>query len=229
MKHTLAFISLLAISPLTFAEDLAQMGIVSLDTSASMDVENDELITRLQVFEQGKDPAKLTDMVNKKTALVLDAVKNFNAIQAETSNYTTQPVYDEGKIASWRVSQQLTLETRQFDQMSQFIADINTLANIQSMQFMVSDDRAEKVKTDLLKQAISKFKDKAQLISTEFDRSGYEIVSISIDGNSFTPMPMMERANMMSADMRVKAAPAALAGGSNEISVNIRGSIKLNQ
>ena len=159
MKKTLALISLLAISPLSFAEDVLQLGMVTLDTSASMDVENDELITRLQVFEQGKDPAKLTNMVNKKTALVLDAVKNFNAIKAETSNYSTQPIYDDGKIASWRVSQQLTLETRQFDQMSQFIADINTLANIQSMQFMVSDDRAEQVKTDLLKQAISKFKD----------------------------------------------------------------------
>lgn len=229
MKKTLALISLLAISPLSFAEDGLQLGMVTLDTSASMDVENDELITRLQVFEQGKDPAKLTNMVNKKTALVLDAVKNFKAIKAETSNYSTQPIYDDGKIASWRVSQQLTLETRQFDQMSQFIADINTLANIQSMQFMVSDDRAEKVKTELLKQAISKFKDKAKLISHEFDRSGYEIVSISIDGNAFNPMPMMERANMMSADMQMKGAPAALAGGSNEVSVNVRGSIKLNQ
>lgn len=228
MKPTLAFISLLMLSPMGFADDQPQLGIINLDASATRDVENDELVTRLQVIEDGRDPAKLTDLVNQKTALVLDAVKNFPDIEAETSGYNTRPIYDNGKITAWQVSQQLTLETGNFDQMSQFIADISSLANIQAMQFQVSDEKAEQVKQELLRQAIANFKDKAKLVASEFDRSGYELVNLSIDGNYFTPRPVMERAAMMSADAMGKGAPAALAGGSNEVSVTVRGSIQLN-
>lgn len=228
MKSTLAFISLLMLSPMALADEQRPMGIINLDASASQDVENDELVTRLQVIEDGRDPAQLTDLVNQKTALVLDAVKNFKDIEAETSSYNTRPIYKNGSITSWQVSQQLTLETGHFDQMSQFIADISSLANIQAMQFQVSDDKAEQVKQALLKQAISNFKDKARLVAGEFDRSGYELVNLSIDGNYFTPRPVMERAAMMSADVAGKGAPAALAGGSNEVSVTVRGSIQLD-
>ena len=223
MKPTLAFLTLFLLSPLAMADQQMQLGIINLDASASQDVDNDELVTRLQVIEDGRDPAQLTDLVNQKTALVLDAVKNFKDIEAETSSYNTRPVYKNGNISSWQVSQQLTLETGNFDQMSQFIADISSLANIQAMQFQVSDDKAEQVKQDLLKQAIANFRDKASLIASEFDRSGYELVNLSIDGNYFSPRPVMERAAMMSADVASKGAPAALAGGSNEVSVTVRG------
>lgn len=228
MKSTLALIPLLMLSPVSFADQQMQLGIVNLDASASRDVENDELVTRLQVIEDGRDPAKLTDLVNQKTALVLDAVKNFQNIEAETSSYNTRPIYDNGKIASWQVSQQLTLETSNFDEMSQFVGDISSLANIQSMQFQVSDDKAEEVKQTLLKEAIANFKNKAKLVATEFGRSGYELVNLSVDGNNFTPRPVMERAVMMSADAMGKSAPAALAGGKNEVSVTVRGSIQLD-
>lgn len=228
MKSTLALIPLLMLSPVSFADQQMQLGIVNLDASASRDVENDELVTRLQVIEDGRDPAKLTDLVNQKTALVLDAVKNFQNIEAETSSYNTRPIYDNGKIASWQVSQQLILETSNFDEMSQFVGDISSLANIQSMQFQVSDDKAEEVKQALLKEAIANFKNKAKLVATEFERSGYELVNLSIDGNNFTPRPVMERAVMMSADAMSKSAPAALAGGKNEVSVTVRGSIQLD-
>ena len=228
MKPQLALITLLFITTPSFADEQIPMGIVNLDASASIDVDNDELLTRLQVIEDGRDPAQLSDLVNQKTALVLDAVKHFSDIRAETTGYQTRPIYDNGKITSWQVSQQLTLETANFAQMSQFIADINALATIQAMQFQVSDEKAEQVKQVLLKEAISKFKQKAHLISAEFDRKGYELVNVSIDGNYLTPRPVMERAVMLSGDAMGKAAPAALAGGTNEISVTVRGSIQLN-
>lgn len=228
MKNAILLVCLMFMTTLTLADGHSQQyGLVSLDASATVDVVNDELITRLQVFEEGQNSATLTNLVNKKTALVLDAVKHFKDIKAETSSYSTRPLYNDGKIKSWQVTQQLTLETSNFEQMSQFIADISSLANIQSMQFRVSKVKAEKVKQDLLKQAISNFKDKATLITTEFNRPAYELVSLSIDGNHITPMPVMERTAMMSADSMRKGTPAALSGGSNEVSVQVRGTIQL--
>ncbi|GAB4290187.1 MAG: hypothetical protein Kow0083_03100 [Methylophaga sp.] len=228
MKHSIALIFVLLLSPLAQADNAMQLGIVNLDASASLEVENDELVTRLEVLESGRDPAKLSNLVNQKTALVLDAIKNFKAIEAETSSYNTRPIYDNGKIISWQVSQRLTLETHDFDQMSQLIGTISDMANIQSMQFRVSDSKAEEIRQTLLKEALAKFQSKAKLIANEFGRSGYELVNLSIDGNHFTPRLMMERAPMMAADSMSKGAPAALAAGKNDITLTVRGSIQLN-
>jgi predicted secreted protein len=228
MYKSFALAALFIFSPLAVADAHGpQYGMVNLTASASADVINDELVTRLQVIEDGSDPAKLTNLVNKKTALVLDAVKNFKDISAKTSSYSTRPLYHDGKVKSWQVTQQLTLETANFEQMSQFIADISTLANIQSMHFQVSQQKAESVKQTLTKQAIQNFKDKAMLVATEFERSGYELVNLSINGNHFRPMPVMERSTMMMADSLQKSAPAALSGGSNEVSVQVNGSVQL--
>jgi len=229
MRKPLALLSLLFFSPFVVADNPSQQyGMVSLDASASADVVNDELVTRLQVIEDGSNPAKLTDLVNKKTALVLDAVNNFDAIKAETSSYNTRPLYHDGEISSWQVTQHLTLETDNFEQMSQFIADISSLANIQSMQFQVSQEQAERIKQDLVKQAIANFKQKALLVATQFDRSGYELVNLSINGNHFRPMPVMERSTLMMADSMQKGTPAALSGGTNEVSIQVSGTIQLN-
>jgi predicted secreted protein len=227
MKNTFAFLIMLFITPLAAAENAMQYGLINLDASATTDVSNDELITHLQVIEDGRDPAKLTSLVNKKTGLVLDALENFKAISAKTSNYNTRPLYHEGEISSWQVSQQLTLETSDFEQMSQFIAEINSLANIQSMQFRVSRQQAEQVKQALLKEAIGKFKNKAKLVADQFDSPKYQLVSLSVDGNHISPMPVMERATMMAADASGKGVPAALSAGSNEVTVQVRGTVQL--
>ena len=96
------------------------------------------------------------------------------------------------------------------------------------MHFQVSDSKAESIKQELLKEAIGKFRTKARLVAGEFDRSGYELVNLSIDGNDFTPRPMMERATMMASDSMSKSAPAALAGGKNDVTLTVRGSVQLN-
>lgn len=228
MKKSLVLLAGMLLSPLALAEDVPY-NMVSFDASATQDVVNDELITTLEVIEDGSDPTKLTDMVNKKSAMVLDAVKHFKDIKAETSNYHTQPLYNEGKIQSWKVTQQVTLETANFDEMSQLIADISSLANIQSMQFRVSDKQAEIIKRDLLNQAITNFRDKAKQITHQFEHNKYELVSLSVDGNNFSPMPVMDRAVYMSAQSSSKRAPAALSGGTNEISVQVRGTIQFQQ
>ena len=228
MKKPVIFIASLLLSPLALANDV-QYGMISLDASATEEVANDEMVTTLEVFEDGKDVGKLSDLVNKKTTLLLDAVKEYQAVKAETTNYNTNPIYDDGDIKSWQVSQQITLETGDFEQMSQLLADINSLAHIQSMQFRVSDKQVEAVKKSLLKEAIQNFRNKADEIKNQFDSSDYKLVSLSVNGNNYRPMPMMARQQSyaVSAASAKEAAPAALSGGTNEVSVQVNGTIQL--
>jgi predicted secreted protein len=217
------FISLLTALPLQAAE--LQYGLINLDAAAEIAVDNDELYVQLQVVEQGPQTAKLTQMVNTKTTLLLDAIKHFPAIEAKTTQYTTRPMYRDGKIYQWQVTQTVALKTQTFSQMSELIADIDSLAQIQSMQFRVSTHETERVKNQLIQQAIAQFKAKARLITESLGKTDYVLVNMNVDTPyANTPQPMLERSVMMAADM--KSVPAAIQGGTNLVRVSVSGSIQ---
>lgn len=219
--------AVLLFTALPVSAEQMQYGMINLSASAETEVSNDELSVQLQVFEQGEQTAKLSDLVNTKTALVLDALKNFPDISAKTSNYNTRPIYDNGKIKAWQVTQTISLKTADFAQMSKLIGDINSMAQIQSMQFGVSKAKTDEAKQSLIKQAINDFKTKAQLVANEFDESGYDLVSLSVDSGYQTPRPMMSQMMMADEASAKRGIPAALQGGSNTVSVTVSGTIQL--
>ncbi len=210
---------------LTVSADDHTYNQISLQTSASKDVANDVLVAVLVVQENGHQAATLADRVNKKMADVLAKAERVKAVESHTTSYNSQPLYKNGKINSWQVSQQIKLTSQDFEQLGKLIADVNELARVQSMTFKVSDQRIEATKEELTKTAIAKFKTKAQLITEQFGKSDYQLVHVSIGGNQSMPQPVrMER--MMMADS-AKAAPPATSAGTNKITVNINGTIEL--
>lgn len=225
MKKILPLL-LIALFAVPLQANELQYGIITLSASAQTEVDNDELYVQLQVFEQGLNSGELTNLVNTKTALVLDTLKAFPDIEAKTTQYNTRPIYRDGKIRHWQVTQNLALKTEKFEQMSEFIGALDNLANIQSMQFRISRTQSEYTKASLTKTAITKFKAKAKLIAEALGEDSYAIVNMNVD-NAYlpAPQPMYERSAMMASDM--KGVPAALEGGANQLTVNVSGSIQV--
>jgi predicted secreted protein len=225
MKKLLPLFLVIWVAMPLHAKEL-EYGIITLSANAQTEVENDELYVSLQVYEDGLNTGQLTDLVNTKTALILDTLKAFPSIDAKTTQYNTRPIYRDGKIKQWQVTQNLSLKTTEFDQMSEFIGALDNLANIQSMQFRISRSQSEQTKASLTHTAITKFKAKAKLIAQALGEENYAIVSMNVD-NAYvpSPQPMYERSSKLMADGL--GAPAALQGGSNQLSVNVSGSIQI--
>lgn len=219
-----AFLLLLFVLPsVSLANDELRYNQINLQTAASSHIANDLLIAMLVVQETGSDSALLANKVNKKMTKVLSAASRFKDVDSHTVSYTTRPMYRKGVIYSWQVSQTIKLSSQNFEQLGHLIAKVNTLADVQSMQFTVSDLTLEQTQEKLTKQAIAKFRAKAAMVTEQFDKSDYVIVQVNIGSNYHSPRPMMER-SLMAAD---SAAPPALAAGTNKITVNINGSIEL--
>lgn len=211
---------------LTISADEHTYNQISFQATDSKDVANDVLVAMLVVQENGLQAAALADRVNKKMTEVLAKADRIKAVDSHTTSYNSQPLYKNGKINSWQVSQQIKLTSQDFEQLGKLIADINELARVQSMTFKVSDQRIEATKEELTKTVIAKFKAKAQLITEQFGKSDYQLVHVSVGGNQSIPQPVrMER--MMMADS-AKAAPPATSAGTNKITVNINGTIELD-
>jgi len=225
LTRFLTFFLLVSVS-LSLSADDHTYNQISLQTSASQDVANDVLVAMLIVQENGHQPAALAERVNKKMADVLAKADRVKEIDSHTTSYNSQPLYKNGKINSWQVSQHIKLTSQDFEQLGKLIADVNELARVQSMTFKVSDQQIEQTKEVLTKTAIAKFRTKASLVTEQFGKTNYQLVHVSIDGNHSTPQPMrMER--MMMSDAKMTAPPATSAG-TNKITVNIIGTIELD-
>jgi predicted secreted protein len=199
---------------------------ISLTAAASQEVANDVMNARLIVQENGAKPSQLSQRVNTRMTKILAIVERSADIKAQTTNYNTQPRYKNGKITGWQVTQSLNLNSENIDQLTTLLAKLNELAHIQSMTFSVSDSLREQTKQTLTKAAIKQFRDKAQVITEQFDKTTYQLVNASVDTNSNHYSPkhmMMER--MAVAD--VVSAPAVSAG-TNKITVTVNGSIELS-
>jgi len=224
LTRLVAFFLLISI-PFTLSANDATYNQISLQTSASSEVTNDVLVAILIVQENGHQAATLAERVNKKMAEVLANAERMQSVDSHTTSYNSQPLYKNGKINSWQVSQQIRLTSQDFEQLGTLIADVNKLARVQSMTFKVSDHRIEETKEALTKTAIAKFKAKALLITEQFGKTAYQLVHVSVGGNHSTPQPMrMERMRMADTAM---AAPPAVSAGTNKITVNINGTIEL--
>jgi predicted secreted protein len=197
---------------------------ISLNASASEEVANDVLVAILTVQETGYKAADLATLVNKKMAAVLDETNRFKAIKSQTTSYNSQPIYKNGKIASWQVNQQIQLTSQNFEQLSQLIGKVNELAQVQSMTFKVSDDRIETTKEQLTKTAITQFKEKALSITEQFDKHHYQLIHVTIDGNHSYPQPV-RMARMAMEDAAISA--PTVAAGTNKITVTVHGTIEL--
>lgn len=216
---------LLSHLPFSLAESDKSFNQVNLQATASQQVANDQLVAVLLVQETGNDPALLANRVNMKMAKIIEKANQFKQIKHQTINYNTRPIYKNGAIKSWQVSQNIQLKSQDFDQLGKLVSQANSLSTVQSMQFMVSDLQIERTQTILTERAIQKFRQKAAMITKQFAKSNYHLVHINIGNNHVRPPQRHMMRSAMVADS-MEAAPA-LSAGENKISVNINGTIEL--
>jgi predicted secreted protein len=216
---------LLVIAPLSFADQEQHFNQINMQATASDNIANDQLIAILVVQETGNDPATLANKVNTKMAQIIAKADRFNNIKHQTINYNSRPIYKNGAIKSWQVSQNIRLKSQDFEQLGKLVSQANKLSTVQSMNFGVSDQQIEKTQDRLTEQAIKKFRHKAAIIAKQFGKSNYHLVHINIGNNHVQPQRHMMRSSM-AMESKADVAPA-LSAGTNKISVNINGTIEL--
>lgn len=227
MKSLFPLLLLLSLflTPNVYAQENQRLNQISLQASASEQVANDQLVATLLVQENGHDPATLANKVNKKMTQLIKKAQSFPQVKYQTINYNSRPVYKNGVITSWQVSQNIQLISHNFDQLGRLVSQVNDLSTVQSMQFHVSDQQIETTQTKLTEQAIAAFRQKAQMITQQFGKSNYHLVHINV-GNNYVQPPQHRVMRSAMAAESMDVAPA-LSAGTNKVTVNINGTIEL--
>lgn len=230
MKKLVLGCSLLVcfISPL-WAHDIPTVveGLVNIQASANAEVETDTMMATVSIEAENYNPVTLAKNINEKMAWAIATSKKFNNVKVKGGQYSTHQLYNKLIFKAWRGRQTITLESKDTVQLGELIGLLQKKLLIKSLHYKVSTERLEMLKTDLMKQAIAKFRARADIVVQGFEAKQYVIKQININTNDHR-RPVY-RAQMMREDvaMKSKSAPATIQQSTSNINVNINGRIRI--
>lgn len=197
---------------------------VHLSASAQTRVQNDIAIATLYAQEEGSDAAGLSDRVNTRISEAVTLVKQHDAVQLQTSSYSTSPVYHSNKISGWRVRQSIRLESRDMALLSNLVGELQQTLNLQSLGFAVSPELKNSTDDELINEALKVFEQRAKNITQQLGRRDFRIVDIKI-GDSVDHYPRRSfEAAVMSSD---RVAAPSIESGEQTLEITVSGQIEL--
>ncbi|MCU7843720.1 MAG: SIMPL domain-containing protein [Candidatus Thiodiazotropha sp. (ex Monitilora ramsayi)] len=225
-RRSLLLLICLILPSLLYAEaDPIRYDQVNLSAQASMEVDNDTLIAVLYAQKEGDEMSLLTDTINRQISAALDTVKKTDGIKVQTLGYQTSPIYQQKRLAGWRVKQSIRLESRQGEKLSQILSQLQKSLALESISYTISTERRQSVEETLIREAISAFQHRAELVTGKLGHKTYRLVEMSINTSGRPIHPRKMRAGMMAMESAVSA--PSLEAGSQTLQVNVNGRIEL--
>ena len=219
-------ITLLLFSSAYAHEDVINYNQISLEASASAEVENDTMIVSLYAQEEGSKAVVLSNRVNKKINWALEKLKQYKNIKVETQSYSTNPVYSKNQIIAWRVKQSIQLESKDMSLMSEVLGELQQQLKLNGISFDVSRDKREQQTRILIDQALTAYNKRATQIANKLQRDSYKIVNMKVSTSESASLYRYRSASVMMAEATPTIAPE-IAKGDQTLSVRVSGTIEL--
>jgi len=200
---------------------------VSIDVSASAEVENDTMIVNLYAMQESVDAKDASDRVNEIVNQALAGLKKHPEIEVKTESYTTTPVYNKSQIVSWRVRQNISLKSKNMTQLSQLLGGLQRQMKLSSIGFDVSKEQRQAHTDRLIDEALSAYDKRASQVASKIKGGGYRIVNMNIStSGSDSPRPYMAM-RAMAAEADFAGVSPQTEGGKSTLTVRVNGTIEL--
>ena len=212
--------------------------VVSLSSSASVEVLNDWLTIGFSTTRDGADAAVVQSLLRQALDTALaearKAAKPAGQLEVQTGGFSLYPRYAPpnprtpsvaGVIAGWSGTAELIVQGRDVAAISQLAGRISTMS-IGRVGFALSREAREKVEGEAVAQAIARFRARADAVAREFGMVSWALREVNVsgdEGGSGGPRPMVRmqlEAQAMSADLPVQA-------GKSVVSSTVSGSVQL--
>jgi predicted secreted protein len=200
---------------------------VSFQVERSREVENDWATAVLALTDEDVSAPALADRINRTMAWALERARKVDEVKVRSGGYTTSPVYDRERIARWRASQQLWLESAKLERLTELMGELQERLQVQAVTFSVSPERRRQVEDELIQEALAAYRARAELVQGALGSAKYTLVSLvlSTPGGPEPRPPFYGRAAGMAAAEAV--APPALEGGTSTLGVSASATIEL--
>ena len=225
-RLALLLVYLLAVSTAVRADDAPpRYNQVRLQAQQSESVSNDTMHVTLNSYAEMQDSSKLAARINQEMDWALAKARLFSDVKVSTGGYQIWPVTRKEVTSAWRGQQDLILESKNTEMLSQLAGQLQEKLKIKSMSFSVSDEKRIAVENRLIDVALDAFKVRAGIVGDNLKAKGYRIVELNV-GTSAQRPPVMYQARMASVSMEASDS-VAVEGGESDVQVTVSGSIEL--
>ena len=193
---------------------------VTLTASANMQVDNDRMTIVVQAESEKPDAAEAAADVNAKMAKALATARAVPGVTAKTLNYSTNQVIEKGRMARWRVSQLMEVETADFAAGANLATKLQDAGmNVVSLTFGVSPEARRKALTRLQHEALVEWQALAKQAATSLGYAGYTPGRLTVNAGDSGPRP-----RFAAQAMAAKAADSvAISAGTSELVTTVTG------
>ena len=200
---------------------------VDLSASAEQEIDNDLLVAFVFAEVQANRQSDAASQVNDAIQWAIGRARKVAAVELQTMQYTTRPVYANGRrIVGWVARQSLRLESKDGAALSDLLGDLQERVAIQSVSYDVSKQARDAAEETLIAEALRQFDRRAGLVARELGRDGFRIVRISINPTFAGPL---QRQRIEEVTVTANAAPPAIEAGTQKVSVFVSGTVELGQ
>ncbi|MDH3329390.1 MAG: SIMPL domain-containing protein [Desulfobulbaceae bacterium] len=226
LKKIVLGLMIMAIPSISIAQQPLTYDRVNFSVSVKEEVENDTVTAILYAQREGSEASALADKVNKDITWAVGLAKEVPALKVQTKDYHTIPVYSKQTLTGWRVRQSISLETQDTTALSELLGQLQQRVAIQSISYSISPERRQTVEKQLISEALSRFKERAEMVTGQLNRPDFRIVNLDINTGGESPVRPMARASMMMA-AEASPGPPTLETGTDILSVTVHGTIEL--
>ena len=223
--------ALAAASGADLANALTPQGVVSLSSSATLEVTRDLLSVTFNTTREGADAASVQSQLKQALDAALAEAKRVakpGQVDVQTGNFSISPRYtSKGASNGWQGSAELVVEGRDMQAIGQLSGRITTLT-INRVGYAISRELREKSEGEVSAQAIARYRAKAADYAKQFGYTGYAVREVNVSSNEQPPgpRPMAMQAKAMSApsDDALPVEP-----GKGTVTVNVNGTIQMTK
>ncbi|MDF2640791.1 MAG: Protein of unknown function superfamily, partial [Pseudomonas sp.] len=193
------------------------------------EVQRDLMLVTLYTEAQDSDPAKLAAQITETLNKTLAQARQVKEVKIRQGNRNSYPVYDDKgqKITGWRERAELRLESADFAALSKLTGELLTDVKMGGMDFSISPTARKTSEDALLKDAVTAFKARAQLITEALGGTGYKLVNVNLNTSGY-PQPYLRAPAMMMKSSREDAAPTPdVEAGTSQVTVAADGVIEV--
>ena len=214
--------------------------IINFSATETRTVPQDLLIASLRIEVQDETPAAIQKKINEAMTKARAITKKESELKVSTGGYMVHK-YDEpievdsrnGKQeykSVWRGSQTIDIQSKNKEKVLDVTGKLQELGfATNNLQYTLANDTVEKVREELLVEALKKLQSKAKVVATTLGKANVELVDVNVDiGGPIVPMykGMMARAEM-AMDAGAMPPPVAEAGETDvSLTVSARALIK---
>lgn len=223
--------TLSAVTASAFAAEAPPSGVVTLVSSATLEVPKDWMSVTLSATRDGPEAnAVQTALKQALDAALTEARKAVKAgqVEVQTGNFAMYPRYAKANtISSWQGSTELVIEGRDMIGIGQLVGRISSLT-VARVGYSLSREQREKVEGDVAAQAIARFRAKAADYAKQFGYAAYSIREVNVNTEQQGGVQPMQ-------NFRTKAMSASsdeslpVEAGKALVTVSVNGSVQMSK